>query len=223
MCAAPSRCPTSFVFHVAAEVVVAPPFVYLDAVRKALRPEIEVAGQNCHTEKSGAFTGEVRLGLSQLCGVLGRLLKHSDQLPMLTDAFLLSWIVDLQVNWVILGHSERRLYFGETDELVGKKTASALSAGLKVIACIGETREEREKNETNDVVFRQLKGIAANIQNWKDVVIAYEPVWAIGTGVVATPAQAQEVHKDIRKWLVDNVSQNVSDETRIIYGGEHTL
>lgn len=173
------------------EVVVSPPFIYLDAVRKALRPEIELAAQNIHTEKSGAFTGEIS----------AEMLK------------------DINVNWVIIGHSERRQYFAETDDLVGKKTAKALATGLKVIACIGETGEERKANKTQEVVYRQLAGIAAHVKDWTNVVIAYEPVWAIGTGVVATPAQAQDVHKDIRKWLADKVSQQVSDQTRIIYGG----
>ncbi|CAO3637375.1 unnamed protein product [Cunninghamella blakesleeana] len=126
---------------------------------------------------------------------------------------------DLGIEWVILGHSERREYFKESDEFVGEKTAHALQAGVKVIACIGETLQERESGKTTEVVTRQLKGIADKINDWTNVVVAYEPVWAIGTGKVATPEQAEEVHDNLRKWLAGNVSQQVADATRIIYGG----
>lgn len=126
---------------------------------------------------------------------------------------------DLGVDWVILGHSERREYFHESDELVGEKTAFALAAGVSVIACVGEKLEEREANITNDVVARQLKGIANHVKDWTNVVVAYEPVWAIGTGKVASPEQAQDVHAFLRQWLAENVSQKAADETRILYGG----
>jgi len=173
------------------ETVVAPPFVYLPMAMSTIRPEIQAAAQNCASEAKGAFTGEISAEMVKDCGV----------------------------PWVILGHSERRALFGETDEIVGKKVARALSTGLKVIACIGESLEQREKGETSSVVRRQLSHIAANVSSWTDVVIAYEPVWAIGTGKVATPLQAQEVHADLRGWLAENVSAAVAQATRIIYGG----
>ncbi|KAJ1551351.1 triosephosphate isomerase [Cladochytrium tenue] len=128
---------------------------------------------------------------------------------------------DIGVSWTILGHSERRDIFGESDEFVGKKVAYAIAQGLSVIACVGEKLEHREAGLTSEVVFRQLKAIAAELKpaDWAAVVVAYEPVWAIGTGKVATPAQAQEVHKDIRGWLTENVSAEVAEATRILYGG----
>lgn len=126
---------------------------------------------------------------------------------------------DIGIEWVILGHSERREIFRETDDEIGLKVAHALKAGLKVMACIGEKLEEREANKTTEVVVRQLAAIAKHVSDWTNVVIAYEPVWAIGTGKVATPDQAQEVHKDIRAWLKEKVSAEVAEATRIMYGG----
>ncbi|KAJ7379710.1 triosephosphate isomerase [Desmophyllum pertusum] len=175
----------------ATEVVVAPPSIYLDYVRAAIKPAIGVSAQNCYKVASGAFTGEIS--------------------PTM--------IKDVGCNWVILGHSERRNVFKESDELVGEKVAHALSEGLKVIACIGELLSEREAGKTTEVVSRQLNAIAAKVSDWSRVVIAYEPVWAIGTGKVATPQQAQEVHHQLRGWLKDNVSAAVASSTRIIYGG----
>eukprot|EP00475_Leptophrys_vorax_P021613 TRINITY_DN2935_c0_g2_i1.p1 TRINITY_DN2935_c0_g2~~TRINITY_DN2935_c0_g2_i1.p1 ORF type:complete len:189 (-),score=18.60 TRINITY_DN2935_c0_g2_i1:229-750(-) len=122
-------------------------------------------------------------------------------------------------HWVILGHSERRHILKETNEFIGQKQAYALAQGLGVIACVGELLEERESGHTFDVVFAQLKATADHVPSWDNVVIAYEPVWAIGTGKVASPEQAQEVHAAIRKWLRDNVSADVASKTRIIYGG----
>ncbi|KAK3020255.1 hypothetical protein RJ639_045579, partial [Escallonia herrerae] len=113
-------------------------------------------------------------------------------------------LVNLGIPWVILGHSERRSILNETNEFVGDKIAYALSQGLKVIACIGETLEQRESGSTMDVVAAQTKAIADQVSNWSNIVLAYEPVWAIGTGEVATPAQAQEVHLGLRKWLQQN-------------------
>lgn len=176
-----------------AEVVIAPPALYLLNVLEHAQAPIQVAAQNAYHVASGAFTGEI----------------SPEQLK------------DAGVPWVILGHSERRSLFGDSDKVVADKVKAALNAGLKVIACVGETLEEREKNITNEVVQRQLEAIAAAIDEkaWKDVVIAYEPVWAIGTGKVATVDQAQEVHADTRKWLSGRVSSAVADATRIIYGG----
>ncbi|KAL7746443.1 triosephosphate isomerase [Sorochytrium milnesiophthora] len=175
------------------EIVVAPPAPYLDSVRSALTKSISVSAQNCHHEKSGAYTGEISPDM----------------------------IKDLGAEYVILGHSERREIFKESDELVAKKTAFALAQGLAVIACIGEKLQERESGATFDVVARQLAPIAAAVPvaQWTSVVLAYEPVWAIGTGKVATPDQAQEVHAYIRDWLAKNVNKQVADATRIIYGG----
>ncbi|KAI0509827.1 hypothetical protein KFK09_010424 [Dendrobium nobile] len=135
------------------------------------------------------------------------------------DIYLAEMLVNLGVTWVIIGHSERRALLGESNEFVGEKVAYALSQGLKVIACVGETLEQREAGSTVDVVSAQTKAIAERISDWTNVVVAYEPVWAIGTGKVATPAQAQEVHFELRKWLKENVSAEVAESTRIIYGG----
>ena len=175
------------------EVVVAPPAIYLLHVQSKLQAPTQVSAQNCFTTASGAFTGEI----------------SPNQLK------------DADIHWVILGHSERRSMFGDTDKFVAEKVKAAVEAGLGVIACVGESLEEREANKTKEVVERQLNAIAGDIPEsaWKDVVIAYEPVWAIGTGKVASVEQAQEAHVDIRNWLSKTVSQNVADATRIIYGG----
>ncbi|KAL6545976.1 Triosephosphate isomerase, cytosolic [Orobanche gracilis] len=175
------------------DVVVAPPFVYIDQVRNSLSDQIEIAAQNCWTGKGGAFTGEISV----------------EQLN------------DLGCKWVVLGHSERRHVIGEDDQFIGKKAAYALSEGLGVIACIGELLEEREAGKTFDVCFGQMKAYAENyaVLSWDNIVVAYEPVWAIGTGKVATPEQAQEVHVALRDWLSKNVSPEVASKTRIIYGG----
>ncbi|CAN6205215.1 unnamed protein product [Urochloa humidicola] len=173
------------------DVVVAPPFIYIDQVKNSLTNRIEISAQNVWIGKGGAYTGEI----------------SAEQL------------VDIGCQWVILGHSERRNILGEDDEFIGKKAAYALSQNVKVIACIGELLEEREAGKTFDVCFKQLKAYADSISNWTDVVIAYEPVWAIGTGKVATPEQAQEVHTAVRDWFKTNVSPDVASSIRIIYGG----
>lgn len=130
-------------------------------------------------------------------------------------------IVDMGITYVITGHSERRSIFKETDAEIAEKTSVAVSKGLKVIACIGELLEEREAGKTMEVNERQLGAIAGMLSesDWSHVVLAYEPVWAIGTGKVATPEQAQEVHAGLRKWLAENVSAAVAESVRIIYGG----
>lgn len=132
-------------------------------------------------------------------------------------------LVDLGVSWVILGHSERRSLLGESNDFVGEKVEHAIEAGLDVIACIGETLEQRESGTMNDVLAAQLAGVAGKLKNadadWDHIVIAYEPVWAIGTGVVATPEQAQDAHAFVRGWLAQNVSARVADSVRILYGG----
>ncbi|KAF5203612.1 Triosephosphate isomerase [Thalictrum thalictroides] len=173
------------------EVVVSPPYVFLPTVKSLLRPDFHVAAQNCWVKKGGAFTGEVSAEM----------------------------LVNLGIPWVILGHSERRALLNESNEFVGDKVAYALSQGIKVIACVGETLEQREAGSTVAVVAEQTKAIAEKVSDWTNIVLAYEPVWAIGTGKVASPAQAQEVHFELRKWLKEKVSAEVAASTRIIYGG----
>ncbi|TQV99882.1 hypothetical protein V2A60_005310 [Cordyceps javanica] len=173
------------------EVVVSPSAIHLVLVRDSLRPEIGVAAQNVYDKPNGAFTGE--LSVSQL--------------------------LDSKVNWAILGHSERRTILKEADELVASKTKYATENGVSVIWCCGESLEERESGKTIEVVSKQLEALKAKVSDWSKIVIAYEPIWAIGTGKVATTEQAQEVHKAIREWLKANVSDKVADETRILYGG----
>lgn len=181
-------------FPKAIDVVVAPTFVHIDAVLKNLKAPIEVSAQNASKYGNGAYTGEISM-------------------PMLKD---------FGVKWVILGHSERRKLFHATDAMVGEQVAAALKEGLQVIACIGETQEERKAGQTLQVCFRQLKAIADKVSDWSRVVVAYEPVWAIGTGLNATPQQAQEVHAALRQWLNKNISAKVAQSTRIIYGGSVT-
>jgi len=173
------------------DIVVGVPPCYMEYCVQVLPNDVKVAAQNCYKAEKGAFTGELSTGMIKDCGA----------------------------NWVILGHSERRNVFGEDDKLIGEKVGFALQSGLSVIPCIGELLEEREAGTTNEVCFRQLKAIADNVSDWTRVVIAYEPVWAIGTGKTASPAQAQEVHAAIRNWLKDNVSAEVAEATRILYGG----
>ncbi|OCT71375.1 triosephosphate isomerase-like [Xenopus laevis] len=176
------------------EVVCGAPSIYLDFARQKLDTKIAVSAQNCYKVAKGAFTGEISPAMIKDCGV----------------------------TWVILGHSERRHVFGESDELIGQKVAHALSEGIAVIACIGEKLDQREAGITEKVVFEQTKVIADNVKDWSKVVLAYEPVWAIGTGKTATPEQAQEVHKKLREWLKTNVSEDVAQSVRIIYGGSVT-
>ncbi|KND94700.1 Triosephosphate isomerase, partial [Tolypocladium ophioglossoides CBS 100239] len=172
------------------EVVVAPPSLYLLLVRDNLRSGIEVASQNVFNKPNGAFTGEISV----------------------------SQLKDSNITWSILGHSERRTILEESDAVVASKTKYATENGVGVIWCCGESLEEREAGKTIEVVSQQLEALKAQISDWSKVVVAYEPIWAIGTGKVATTEQAQEVHKAIRDWL-KGVSDKVADETRILYGG----
>ena len=178
------------------ELVLCPPAAYLETVGSALQAAasaVALGGQNMHDKPSGAFTGEVAP-------------------PML---------LDLGCRYVILGHSERRTLFGETDTLVNAKAKAALAAGLIPIVCVGETLEEREGSRTEQVVTTQVKGSLAGLapNELETVVVAYEPVWAIGTGKVATPQQAQEVHALIRSLLGSLASPDVAAKVRIQYGG----
>ena len=176
------------------EIVLAPPLTALHGVAEAARnSEIAVAGQNLHWEKEGAFTGEISAGMLKEAGA----------------------------EYVIIGHSERRRLFGETDATVNRKIVAALAAGLVPIVCIGETLEERERNETMAVLDRQIKdGLdAITGDQMASLVVAYEPVWAIGTGRNATPAQANEAHAHIRSRLRQWFGGNAGDHCHVIYGG----
>lgn len=176
------------------ELAVAPPFVALAAVARELEGSaVKLAGQNCHWEPSGAFTGEVSA-------------------PMLKD---------VGCTYVILGHSERRQYFGETDETVNKRTRAVLAAKMTPIICVGETLAEREGNRTFAVVEGQVAGALKGFQAAEvaGFVLAYEPVWAIGTGRTATSAQAQEVHKAIREQLARLYDRATAERVVIQYGG----
>jgi len=179
----------------AAQVAVAPPFTALSAVRQALRgSSIELFAQNCcQHEKQGAFTGEVSA----------------------------SMLKDAGCDGVILGHSERRQFFGEKDDWVAKKLRSALGEGLHPIVCVGETLQEREGGKTWEVVSRQVRGALGGLDaaQLRRITLAYEPVWAIGTGRNATAAQAQEVHAQIRGLLRELGGDAVAGEVRIQYGG----
>ncbi|MDH5637580.1 MAG: triose-phosphate isomerase [Nitrospinota bacterium] len=176
------------------EVIVAPPFTALRSVYDILgQSSVHVAAQNLFWEESGAYTGEVS--------------------PMM--------VKEAGCKWVIIGHSERRQIFGETDETVNKRTAAALGSELKPIVCIGETLEERDAGQTFDVLHRQLDGGLKGLteENMAKITIAYEPVWAIGTGKTATPAQAQEAHEKIRAKLSSMFGAGVAEKVRILYGG----
>ncbi len=177
----------------AVEVIVAPPFPFLElSIAAAQGSRLKVAAQNCHHEAQGAFTGEVSA-------------------PMLRS---------VGVSHCIVGHSERRQYFGETDELVAKKIAALLALGLTPIYCCGERRADREAGRHQDIVTAQMKAAlgAFSIDDLKKVVIAYEPVWAIGTGLNATPEQAQEMHAHIRA-LLRSHHEDVARTVPILYGG----
>jgi len=179
------------------EVVICPSHPYLSSVKSGLRDDIKIGAQDCgNNAKNGAYTGEVA-------------------------AFQ---IKDLGCEWVIIGHSERRAGFGgegESNELCANKCKIAIDAGLKVMFAIGEQKEEREAGTTMKVCAGQLEPLSAALSNddWDKVAIAYEPVWAIGTGLTATPEMAQATHADIRKWISENVDAGIANKTRIQYGG----
>ncbi|HRS83721.1 MAG TPA: triose-phosphate isomerase [Smithellaceae bacterium] len=176
------------------EVVVAPPFTALAAVGETLRGSaVQLAAQNMYSEDKGAFTGEIS--------------------PVM--------LKDAGCAYVIVGHSERRKYFSETDRSVNAKVQKALAAGLKPIVCVGETDEERVQGVTQSVVGRQVRGALAGVEKTDHLVIAYEPVWAIGTGKVATSAQAEEVHAFVRG-LIRELYGAAAEELRILYGGSVT-
>lgn len=177
-----------------ADIVCAPPSLFIKDFVASKPAHVQVAAQNCYHAKEGAFTGEISPEMIKEAGA----------------------------QWVILGHSERRTLFHEDDEFLKKKIDYVLNkTDLGVIACIGETLEERESGKTNEVVERQVKAYQEKIghDQYDRVVIAYEPVWAIGTGKVATPQQAQEVHAHLRQFIAKNANAEIAAKVRIIYGG----
>jgi triosephosphate isomerase len=178
----------------AVDLAVCPPFVYLDAVRTALQGSpVALGGQNMYFQSEGAFTGEVSGGMLR----------------------------DVGCRYVILGHSERRHLLGETDELVNRKTLAALAVGMTPIVCVVETLAEREAGATTSVIHSQFSASLAGLtaDQMQQVVIAYEPVWAIGTGRNATPEQAEQVHADLRRLIESRYNAHVASMVRIQYGG----
>jgi len=175
------------------DVVVCPPATDLkDAAATLEGSSVGLGAQNVHWEASGAYTGEISAAM----------------------------LVDLGVKYVIIGHSERRQYFGETNETVNKRTKSALAAGLIPLVCVGETLEERDSGQMESVVINQVRESLADLgDDLAKLVVAYEPIWAIGTGRTATPAQAQEVHALIRRTLAEISSGDMANTVRIQYGG----
>ncbi len=176
------------------EIVVCPPFTDLSAVKNILTgSNIHLGAQDMYWEKNGAYTGEVS--------------------PLM--------LLDLGCRYCIIGHSERRQCFAETDETVNKKIKSGLNSGLIPICCVGETLSEREKNLTFQIIERQIRNglVSLSDEQALNLVIAYEPVWAIGTGKTATPEQAEEVHKFIRNLLAQLYRGEIADKIRILYGG----
>lgn len=177
-----------------AEVIVAPTFVNLQAAINSLQSStMKVAAQNMHFAESGAYTGEISADM----------------------------LLSLGVDIVILGHSERRAYFGEDDALLAKKVKTAVEKGLKTIFCFGEELEDRKSENHFSVVESQLKNALfdLDVSAWKSIILAYEPVWAIGTGETASPEQAQEMHAFIRKTIADAYNASVADDVSILYGG----
>ena len=176
-----------------AEVVIAAPFVFLPLLQQKLRKDWQASAENAFDKPNGAFTGEVTIPMIQSMGV----------------------------NWTILGHSERRDIFEETDEILASKATFALDNKMKIIYCCGEHAEERENGKHKEFVSSQIEALcnAVKEEQWANVVIAYEPIWAIGTGKVASKEDAQEMCKYIRTLIASKVNQNVADKVRILYGG----
>ncbi|MCH7886613.1 MAG: triose-phosphate isomerase [Candidatus Marinimicrobia bacterium] len=180
------------------DVLISPAFMSLGVVGQRLKDStLLIAAQNCHYKDSGAYTGEISLDMIRSAGV----------------------------NWVIIGHSERRALFGETDEMIAKKMKHALSNGFHPIGCVGESLEQRENGEQEEVVKRQVDVFLQDLSEseLKNLVIAYEPVWAIGTGKNATPEQAEEMHKYIRNIVSENAGEEAGKSILILYGGSVSL
>lgn len=175
-------------------LIVAPPFTHLASVASVLKgSKVQLSAQNCADHEKGAYTGEVSV----------------------------SMLASVGCQWTILGHSERRQYYGETDEKLVEKVKLALAGGLGVILCVGENLDQREAGKHFDVVTEQIKNVLYNFtaDDMKKIIVAYEPVWAIGTGKTATAEQAEEIHACIRKVLADKFGAQVADDTTILYGG----
>ena len=176
------------------EVIIGTPFIHLATVSELVKDSvIKVSAENCADKASGAYTGEVSAAMVASTGA----------------------------EYCILGHSERRMYYGETYEILKEKTLLALANNLKPIFCIGELKEEREANKQNEVVKAQLEGSVFNLsaEEFGKVVLAYEPVWAIGTGLTATSDQAEEIHAYIRSLIAEKYGNEVAENTTILYGG----
>lgn len=180
--------------HNGVEVLVCPPYPYLSSVGSVTNGSaVQLGAQDVYFEESGAFTGEVSV----------------------------SMLKDVGCSHVILGHSERRHVMGESDEVINKKVRAGIEGGLQVILCVGELLSEREAGQTEAVLDRQMAGGLDGISEEEaaDVVIAYEPVWAIGTGVTASPDQAESAHAHLRKWIAERYNSAFADRIRILYGG----
>jgi len=173
------------------EVVICPIALHIPMAQAAAKPGIQVATQNLGNNGDGAFTGELNAGQ----------------------------VKDAGLEWTLLGHSERRSLFGETDATIAAKCQKAMAAGLKVIYCIGESKEEREAGQTNDVIAKHMGALIESAPDWSRIVIAYEPVWAIGTGLVATPEIAQDAHAYTRGFVAEKCGPEVAAALRIQYGG----
>lgn len=176
------------------DILLCPPFTALSSVYEVIMDtNIKLGAQNIAWEKEGAYTGEISSIMLKDCGC----------------------------KFAIIGHSERRKYFGESDEMVNKRIKAALAGGVTPIVCVGETLEERERDLTTKVIAKQLEGGLSDLSEDEanKIIIAYEPVWAIGTGKTATPQQAQEIHKFIRTWVSDKISHPCASSLRILYGG----
>lgn len=175
-------------------LIIAPPFTHLCCVAKAVEgSKVQLSAQNCADHTSGAYTGEVSASMLKSVGC----------------------------QWTILGHSERRQYYGETDEKLVEKTKLALEQGLGVILCVGENLDQREAGEHFKVCQKQIKNVLYNFtaQDMANIIVAYEPVWAIGTGKTATAEQAEEIHACIRQTLAEKFGAQVAEDTTILYGG----
>ena len=173
------------------DVLVAPPSVYLSAIKEAAGDAVHVAAQNVYFEDDGAFTGELSVAMLE----------------------------DIGCDAVLIGHSERRHVLGETDAMLNKKVHKSLAGGLPVILCVGELLDERKSGSTNAVLDQQMTDALDGVESVEHITIAYEPVWAIGTGETATPDQAEEAHKHLREWVAAKYGQEAADRVRILYGG----
>ncbi len=184
--------------HSSNEIVICPPFIYLEALRqKLINTKIKIGAQNCFYESYGAFTGEISPNM----------------------------LLELGINYVIMGHSERRLYFGESNYIINKKLLAVLKNNLKPILCVGETKTQRDMGLVNHVITNELENCLNGISedNIENVVIAYEPIWAIGTGEAIKLEEAEEICKLIREIISRIYSRNISNKIKILYGGSLNL